>query len=1207
MDTGLLESTKLDDISKVRDGNLLIYSEDITNPCWENFLGVKRTFNTNILDPFGQSYVKGVSGCASIYQNIFFNSYNSIDQYTFSFFVHQNSTTIAMAPYVLFSETNTQAYAGFIPQNGVLIPNSVGQFPIKPDSYASEYFGNGWYRYYLTVSQQNPVDLNIKFGVYYNGSNPDYAPFPESMIFWGAQLQKGNVSKNYYKTISTPIANALEEGFVKLENTEPSLGLPYVTNLLTNSQNPSSSSWKNFNLTLSANVVDFLSPISTFDVFKLIPTTQNSFHFLSQTVTLPSTGVPYTFSGYFREDKDNVLAYRYVSLMTCASAASADNYFRVQFNLDDGSITSYDGKNATLTSYSVTPAFSGWYRFNITSNLDYYKDVFCQIYVGQQALASLQFAGDGIRHIYNWGNQFEKGNNLTDYIETDSVKKSSVFYGDVWSSSDSDKSYYFLGAAGDNKSYENSRRFTGSDGLFLSGKNLSYNCKTPRHDFDIYGDLHALSAFFDKLSTNNFLGETLSFNGFDKIIFDSKITGNKRFLFNKLSAQQVILLTKLSALSTLYVDSYVPSICANRIFSSINWNVTAAGYVSARNIIAKKEITTPFLSAQNSYFVNLSCNNSLIYNNLTSLSSIYTSNIHGLIEYDSDHFYYTNENLLTTRLSASYFLGIKPSDSKSTDNISLTRTISGEWDGSNGSIIETFPVLKPYFKNIRQALKYVEKAGLYGEDLNILVYEDISQNNINIDSSISDSGCEYSGNINVRYYGFPNVPTFLSNAGFKAGDYVWNKNNNSENTGKITYWNVDRLKFSNLNFYGMYEIGSVINFNSKKQYTNIKPYNQAPRKISFRTYVCSNTALPVGSFGANLSDWKNMYYKSDAKIAFRPISFNNDEMDVNIHNLCFEFDTNANDSTCLYFKSGNSYLSNVTVAALGLGNYAYGAILAWPKSTIYVCGENQIDPYLLSPSRWNNWNLLQTATNQNYFPGYGLAIVGNSTTGSTPTFFSNAFINAWRSKIYFMDFQNNRRIGRFTFHNASIILDGKFTANSFYSLKDHAKIYANNHVFRSNNFYLSNLNCTYFTSPNSYPYLNTFQTQNRDNFYYLNFEESNSTFIPHNFEFNFWRFKESDGMEEFPANGIAFTSKLVNTQNPKYIFETNNINLSGMVYGDFQKNSLKVTNLPVFSLNDNTKLFNYIDPNQLGYYNLSGLYLLSTPIANGFDFVLSYY
>jgi hypothetical protein len=1200
----LTNSVKLEDLLSIRESNLLTYSEDITNTVWENFYGTKRSYVTNILDPFGQTYVRSISGSASIHQNIFFNKYNSVDQYVFSFYVHQNSTAQSIVPYALFTEANVDSSIGFSPQTGECNYFSFNKTPLTPDCFASENVGNGWYKYYLAVSQISALDLNIKFGVYYNGPTIDDAPWNKSIIFWGAQLNKGNISKKYFKTLSTPKASVLEEGFVNLKTAEPSLGLPNIKNLLTNSQSFSSSNWKSNNLILSANDPQFLSPVSSFDVFKLIPTTTTGFHYITQTVSLPNTGIPYTFSGYFREDKNYNLAYRYVSLMTCSSSASANNYFRAQFNLDDGSLVAYDGKNISLSSYSITPSFSGWYRFSITTNLNYNKDILCQIYVGQHSLLTLNFAGDENRHIYAWGTQLEKGTLISDYIKSGNSPKTGITYSNVWSSTNSNSAYYFA-LASPSRTYDNSRRFTGNDSFFLSGKNLSYNCKSPRHDFDISGSLHSLSAYFNKLSTNNFKGSALNFNNFDYINFNSQVRLNKISNFDYLSAQKVTF-SSLSSLSTAYFFNEVPSISANFVFSSINWNVTAVGYLSA-NRINTNSAYAPFLSSNNSFFRNLTSNYFTAYKNVCAISSVSAEYVHGLIEYDAEHFYYNSENLLTTRLSAAYFLGIKPSDPNSTDDISLVRSISGAWDGSGGTIIETFPVLKPYFKNIRQALKYVEKRGLYGEELNILVYDDISQNNINVDNTFSESGCEYHGNINARYYNLANVPTFLKDVGFKAGDYVWNRHNYSETTGKISYWGVDRLDFSNINFYGMYEIGTLINFNAKKLYTNIKPYDQSPRKIFFRTYVCANTSLPVGSFGSDVSDWQVMYHKSDSKINFRPIQFNNDEMDVNIHNLCFEFDTNANDCTCLYFKSGNSYLSNVTVAALGLGNYQYGAILAWPKSTIYVCGENQIDPYLLSPSRWNNWNTLPTATNQNYFPGYGLAIVGNSTTSTNPTFFSDAFIQAWRSRIYFMDFQANRRVGRYAYHNSSIILDGKFTANSFYALKDHSKIYASNHVFRTANFYLSNLNCTYFTSPDDLPYINTFSVNNRDNFYYLDFQESNSFFIPHNLPLNHWTFKDNVDVLGLPISGICFTSKLINDQNPNYIFETANINLSGMVFGDFQKNSLGVTNLAITNLNSNALFYNYIDPNNLGYYSLSGLYYLSTPITNGVNYTLNYY
>jgi hypothetical protein len=1065
--------------------------------------------------------------------------------------------------------------------------------------------GNGWYKYFLTTTNFSAIDSFVRCEVYYNSPILAASPWSNNIIPWAFQLQKDSYSQNYYKTTTIPKANIIDEGFVNLTLIEPSLGLPNVKNLLTYSQSYTANNWKNNNLILSAYTANFLSPISTFDVFKLTPTTKNDFHFLTQTVNIPTTGVPYTFSVYAREDKNENLAYRYVALMTAASSASANNYFRAQFNLDDGSLVAYDGKNVALSSYTTTSAFSGWYRFSITADLNNYKDVLCQIYVGQHSLLNLEYAGDNNKHIYTWGSQFELGDNVSNYISTEEKSKSGISYTNIWSSTDPLSSYYFLGvAAPETLEYKNSKRFTGNDTFFLNKNKISYNELNPKYDFDVNGDFHSLSAYFETLSANFFIGSSLNITDFEFVNFNADVSGNKSWIMNYLSADKVFV-TSLCSTSTVIIDLSVPSICANEVFSSLNWNVTAGGYLSAYSVNVRNKLITPYITARNSLFQNITAETFNVNTRLSSLSSIYGNDIHGFIQIDPTYFYYNDENLLTTRLSAVYFLGVKPSDSFSSDNTNLVRTISGAWDGQNGFTIETFPVLKPYFKNIKQALKYVEKQCLCGDELNIMIYDDILQNNINDDGTISSQGCEYSGNIDVRYYSTANVPQFLKDAGLKAGDYVWNKHNYSETTGKISYWSIDRLNFSNLNIYGMYEIGSLINFDSRKLYTNIKPFNIAPRKISFRTYVCTNTSLPLGSFGSNSNDFKNLYYDPVGKIELRPIKFNNDEMDVNIHNLCFEFETNANDSTCLYFKSGRSYLSNVTVAALNNGNYAYGAILAWPNSTVYICGEPQIDPWLLSPSRWDSWISLPTAKNQVYYPGYGLALVGNKSNKFNPTFFSDSFIQAWRSRIFFMDFNVNRRIGRYAYHNASIILDGKFTSNSFYSFKDHAKIYATNHVFKTQFFGLSNLECTYYTD-NNYPFINVFENLNKDNFYYLNFKESNSTFIPNYFQINEWMFDDADEILSLPINDKTnFTEKLVNQQNTKYIFDedTKTINLSGMVFANFQKNSIQ-TALP---LNDNLYLYDYINPSNLTNYNINGLYKIKSPINQNEIFDLNFY
>jgi hypothetical protein len=1209
----LREIDFLENLKDIRDSNYLIFSEDFSNNVWGNHLGTKRLSATSIFDPFNNSYVYSISGSSSIYQDSEYHKpKNSVGQYMFSIYVHSSSIATTIAPTIWFIDSVGRGIAAasvtFNPKNGNFIRKE-GALRNNIDNFDSINVGNGWYRYFLTVTQTSAIDLKIRNEVYYNTATPAASPWSNNIIPFGAQLQKGNASFDYYKTKSNQKPSCVEQGFVQLKNVEPSLGLPYVKNEIfvsndfTIQGHPIYWSRTNTNIQKTTNIY---SPISTFDVCKFIPSTANNIHRIGSGF-LAELNTPYTFSVYLREDKTDPTAYRYARLMM-AQMGTPTPALTATIDLDNGSLVSFVGEgDIPLSSCSITPSFSGWYRLSVTGILPNVSALRMRIDCGQFATTNFSFAGDNSKHIYIWGAQAEKGLSTSNLVQTLCSTYSDVSYTDsIWSSTNPNSAYYFIMAADENNSYENSKRFTGSDTLFLSGKNLSYKTKNPKFNFDVTGDFHSLSAYFNTLSTNTFSGSSTTFKDFEKIEFNQEVIGNKKWYIDNLSADKLFV-TSICSTSTLQIDISVPSICANNVFSSISWNVTAGGYVSAYNITLKGNAITPFTSSRNTFIKNLTSNYFLINNNLTSLSTLSSQYIHGQIEFDPLYFYYNDDKLLTTRLSSVYFLGIKPSDSFSTDNISLVRSITGSWDGSNGTVIETYPVLKPYFKNIKQAFDYVHNQNLYGEELNILIYDDISQNNINTDSTISNSGCEFSGNINARYVTNSDLPNFLKNAGFDEGDYIWCQNNNSETTGKIQYWNVDRLNFANLNIHGMYNIGSSVNFDGRKMYTVKKPFNEKPRKIKFRTYVTSNTGLTVGNFGASVNDWKLMNYDPNGTISYRPVRFDNDEMDVNIHNLCFEFDTNANDASCLYFKSGRSYLSNITVAALGTANYAYGSILAWPQSTVYVCGETQIDPYLLTPVRWDSlWKTLNGAENQSYFPGYGLAIVGNPTTQSTPTFFSNAFIQAWKSRIYFMDFQVNRRIGRYAYHNSSIILDGKFSSNAFYELKDHAKIYVNNYIFKTSNFYLSNLNCSFFSNL-TYPYINSFSANNKDNFYYVNFKESFSTLIPHYFDINEWKFKDSEELVRIPIDSTThFTAKLINTENPNYIFDTTTktIDLSAMVYSNYQKNSL----IEAMPMNNNRYLYEYKDPNNLSNFNINGLYNLPSPVSSPTVYYnLSYY
>lgn len=1194
----------LKDFKKLNTQNLLKYSEDYTQTSWSNFLGTKTVETSNVKDPLDVDFSQKIYGTSSIYQETpFFGKNDSMGQYTFSFYLHKNSTALSIIPTISFIDTSGAKQSislSFNTQNGKINGPITNEQYL--DFYHSENVGNNWYRYYVTVSQNNNNKVKVRCELFYNSPTPLATPWPNTLILWGCQLERGKPSTIYTKTLKEQVSFISQNNFVNEKTLEPSFGLPYIENILTFSQEYSA--WDVRSLSLSANTQDTLSPIEENDSYKLCPNTQNSFHSISKTINLPQKNIPYTFSTYFK-GIDAPLEWRFAALKISTPEDGYRSGLQAIANIVTGQIQSISGNNVYLSSASIEPYPNGWYKLNISGLYQNYQTLLCEVYIGQFTSLNLIFQGNNTKGIYTWGSQLERGGYDSDYIKSHNKSNTGLSFKNPLHSSTNPLSTYYFPINAKTTHYPDIRRFTGDDTLTLSKNNLAYNTIDPKYNLDIHGTFKSLSAYIERLSTNKLAGSSLFFNEFDFIDFNMKIN-DKRFIFNNLTAKNVFV-TSLTSTSSLEIIIPESSDKANQIFSSITWNVTAGGFLSAYNIFVKDKSITPFVSSHKSYFYDLSSTDFTVNYNLSS-NFIFTDKINSFVNIDEKSLLYYKDKTLSTRISSVYYFGIKPSDSHSTDNIGIVRSLSGNWDGSNGSIIENLPVLKPYFKNIKQIFDYVEKHGLYGEELNVLIYEDIIQNNFNTDNTNSESGCQTKGNLKARYYDRNSLPVIMRNANFKSGDYIWADDNDSEPSGKIYYWNVDRLNFSDLNITGMYEIGSLKNTGGTLEYSFEKPFNVSPRKITFRTYVTNNKFLNFGDFGGDTSDWSSLYVKNDAKNFLRPIYFNGDEMDVSIKNICFEFDSNVNDSTCLYFRSGESYLINVTVAALGSANYAYGAILAWPKSSVYIRGTEQIDPYLLTSSTWNQWGLVPGAKSQAYFPGYGLAIVGNPTNENKPTLFSDSFIQAWKSKIFIIDYDYNRRIGKDSQLNASIILNGYFSSKSFFGFKDQAKIQTNNHLFKTNTFKLSNFDANVYDGSlnNQGQYKNTFQSFNRDNFYYIYFDENNSTFEPKYFNIIEWSFDDSLDFLILNINdGNNFSSHFIApSQNPKYTFNQLNkkIDVTGFVFGEYQKNALQSS-----PLNSDSELFNYIDPNELALFDTNGLYKLNSPVNASFSYTLKFY
>jgi hypothetical protein len=633
--------------------------------------------------------------------------------------------------------------------------------------------------------------------------------------------------------------------------------------------------------------------------------------------------------------------------------------------------------------------------------------------------------------------------------------------------------YYFPVFAIGN-TYGDSRRFTGNDSLTFVNKNLGYNTKNPTFNVDISGNFCALSAYIPNLSARYIIpangSNTISFNA-SSVVFNSDLYLNNNTYINTLTATSIFT-EFLSARNKIENNTIINVYQLTGAF--VDNNVIIKGSLTSTNVFATSSITTPFVSANSALFSSLTSNYVTINNTLSVASNVHANLLYGQVDIDPfSQLYYNNNNQLSIGATQNYYFAVRPSDSYSTDNTSVPRTINGDWDSNYGQITEDSNVLRPYFKNLQPVFDYIYNNGLVGTNAYIWIDEDIiagedKPNFFTTDRSGQYAGCTFTGNITAGYYSTEwlgsNYPS-LTAAGLLGGDFIWAKNNIADIQGQYYYLNIPPVDVLNIRICGRYEIGSLTRVDGKKYYSTWKPYNVAPKKLIHRTYVCANSALSYGEFKdstvAQLSTWNTVTTKS--LVQGRPVTFNH-KTNLILANLEFEFNTNAVDSTAIIVFDGDTVAQNITISLLGTGIYTYGALILDSEPVVFqAVGSNLLDPIVLSVNNWNTWNQNgYNYTNPNYFPGYGLAIVGNPSV-SYPTLVNfgpntayTGLINVKNGATFDkLDYGTSREIGRSSALPSSLILDGKFNANALYQLGNNSKIQASEILYKTSNFGLS--------------------------------------------------------------------------------------------------------------------------------------------------------
>lgn len=283
------------------------------------------------------------------------------------------------------------------------------------------------------------------------------------------------------------------------------------------------------------------------------------------------------------------------------------------------------------------------------------------------------------------------------------------------------------------------------------------------------------------------------------------------------------------------------------------------------------------------------------------LPDIYTNRVFGKVPIDpaqTNPVGYTPGDDLRVSRDVTLTVGIKPSDSFSTDDSTEVRALTGAWDYDHNA--DELEVVRPFFRSLYGVTDYINKSGLsFGTALNILVYEDIAGNvdvpnkspwpaghprhNPSPTVPTDQSGTLSTGTLNSGQSRLPqrfgtagqiadffttewlgaNYPA-LTAAGLRGGIYCWKEYGSISNPQNalaaqtswhqlpIVYRILRNINYLNINIQGLFDIKPDIgnaaptppaNYNLPgNQYLQYfikdKPFNKPTPKLLARVYVC---------------------------------------------------------------------------------------------------------------------------------------------------------------------------------------------------------------------------------------------------------------------------------------------------------------------------------------------------------------------------------
>ena len=379
--------------------NLLTYSQDFSNGVWTKLNSTVTVNSTTAPDGTTTATTLLANAGTSISPIIFITPIFT-NPAIYSVYAKAGTNN-----YIQICANNASAYVNFDLSLGV-VGTSVGY------TGAIVSVGNGWYR----CSAYGTLYSTMRFYIAQSassGASTAYNPVgTESVYLWGAQLEQRSAVTAYTPTTTAAITNyipALQtaaSGVARFDHnptTGESLGLlieQQSTNLVLQSED-FTTTWATTNSSVGSNQV--ISPLGTLVADKLIDTSANTTHIVSQNVT--TTAVAITLSLYLKA-AGKTFAYLGIN-------DSTNTQRLTYFNLTTGTVATI----GTGITPSITPVGNGWYRCIVTVATAYAG--VNPITIGcATADNTPTYIGNGVDGIAMFGAQLEANSFATSYIPT---------------------------------------------------------------------------------------------------------------------------------------------------------------------------------------------------------------------------------------------------------------------------------------------------------------------------------------------------------------------------------------------------------------------------------------------------------------------------------------------------------------------------------------------------------------------------------------------------------------------------------------------------------------------------------------------------------------------------------------------------------------------------------------------------------------------